>query len=61
MDVPTLVALAIVFAGLKLVGAVAWSWWIVTAPLWVYPALCVALVGGAIALLLANKIGRAHV
>lgn len=39
----------LIFLFLKLVGKIAWSWWWVTAPLWI-PAIFVALiVGGMIA------------
>ena len=44
-----------VFLILKLAGAVTWSWWLVTAPLWFVPALFLglALVVGSLGLLLA--------
>lgn len=29
----------VIFLCLKLAGAVAWSWWIITLPLWIIPAL----------------------
>ena len=32
------------FLVLKLTGVVVWSWWIVTAPLWVPVAACLAVV-----------------
>jgi hypothetical protein len=32
-------ALLIVMAGLKLTDEVAWSWWVITAPIWLIPAL----------------------
>ena len=31
--------LAIVFITLKLCGAIDWSWWYVTMPLWIVPAI----------------------
>lgn len=49
-----LIALFIVLLVLKLVGYITWSWWLVTAPLWLVPALffviivialCLGLVG----------------
>lgn len=32
-------ALAVLFIGLKLAGIITWSWWFVTLPLWVLPAV----------------------
>ena len=44
--------LAIVFIALKLGNVIAWSWWLVLAPLWV-PAATVVVIGcGVIAFLL---------
>lgn len=49
-----LIALFIVLLVLKLTGYITWSWWLVTAPLWLVPALffviitialCLGLVG----------------
>ena len=49
-----LLALFIVLIVLKLTGYITWSWWLVTAPLWLVPALffviiaiilCLGLVG----------------
>ena len=37
--VPILVQLTLGFVALKITGAVDWSWWIITAPLWVHAAL----------------------
>ena len=34
-----LLALFIVLIALKLTGYITWSWWLVTAPLWLVPAL----------------------
>lgn len=31
-----------VFMVLKLCGVIAWSWWVVTLPLWAFPALFIA-------------------
>lgn len=36
-------ALFLIFLVLKLVGVIDWSWWWVTAPLWISAALGVAL------------------
>jgi len=36
-------ALFIVFLVLKLTGAIAWSWWWVTAPLWAGPVVFVGI------------------
>lgn len=41
MPIPT--AVFIVFLVLKLIGTITWSWWWVTAPLWIPAALFVAL------------------
>lgn len=35
--------LAVLFIGLKLTGVIAWSWWWVLAPLWVGPAIALAI------------------
>lgn len=37
------VILFLIFLVLKLTGAIAWSWWWVTAPLWIPFALVVAI------------------
>jgi hypothetical protein len=53
-SIPTI--LFVVFLVLKLTGTVDWSWWIVTLPLWIGPALVVgviAAVGGIILAILA--------
>jgi len=48
--------LFLVFLILKLTGVIAWSWWMVTLPLWIIPAIVVGLfvavvtVGGLISL-----------
>ena len=34
-----LIALFIILLVLKLTGYITWSWWLVTAPLWLVPAL----------------------
>lgn len=36
--------LAIVFIVLKLTGNIAWSWWWVLSPLWIPPAIVLAIV-----------------
>ena len=33
--------LFIIFLILKLVGVIAWSWWIVTLPLWIIPVIII--------------------
>lgn len=33
-----------VFMVLKLCGVIAWSWWVVTLPLWAFPALFIAFI-----------------
>ncbi len=37
------VVLFVVFLVLKLVGVIAWSWWLVTLPLWIGLALTLAI------------------
>lgn len=37
--------LAIVFIVLKLIGKIDWSWWWVLAPLWIGPAILIAIIG----------------
>lgn len=36
--------LFVAFMVLKLCGVIAWSWWVVTLPLWAFPALSIALI-----------------
>lgn len=47
--------LALLLIGLKLTGYIAWSWWAVTAPLWIPAALVVTSVAVAAALGLAVR------
>lgn len=35
----------IVFLVLKLTGTITWSWWLVTLPLWIGPAVIVGIIG----------------
>lgn len=54
IQLPSLLTLlTVLFVGLKLTHQIAWSWWLVTLPLWggFAFALAVILVIGAIALL----------
>ena len=53
-QISLLIALFIILLVLKLTGYITWSWWLVTAPLWLVPALffviivialCLGLVG----------------
>ncbi|MBB1079059.1 hypothetical protein H5S09_03750 [Limosilactobacillus sp. STM2_1] len=37
------VILTAMFTGAKLAGAIAWSWWLVFAPVWVYLGIGVAI------------------
>ncbi|HFZ5261124.1 TPA: hypothetical protein ACIK6T_002805 [Yersinia enterocolitica] len=39
-----LIALGLIFITLKLMGYITWSWWWVTAPFWVLPAILVSAV-----------------
>lgn len=48
--------LFIVFLVLKLTGYITWSWWWVTAPLWVGPALFFGIISIALCLGLAGLI-----
>jgi len=48
--------LLVVFIVLKLVGVIAWSWWLVLTPLWVGIALWIIII--IIALLFTNKIKK---
>ena len=43
-------ALGILFVALKLLGIIDWSWWWVTAPLWISALLVVLFVSGAFAI-----------
>ena len=43
-----LTILFIIFLILKLTGTVSWSWWIITLPLWIGPALLVGILGVAL-------------
>ncbi len=40
---PLLLVAAVVLSILKLTGVIAWSWWAVTAPIWVPIVLTIAL------------------
>ena len=47
----------LIFLTLKLTGHIAWSWWLVTAPLWIPIALVVAVVIVAVPIIIvAEKI-----
>lgn len=48
--------LFIVFLVLKLTGYISWSWWWVTAPLWVGPAVVVGIIAIALCLGLVSLI-----
>lgn len=64
MSIPTL--FFFVFLILKLTHVIAWSWWWVTAPLWVFALYSVAYFGAALtfatirALILGNKSKNTH-
>lgn len=51
--------LFVVFLTLKLIGIVGWSWWWVTAPLWIPAGLSLVFVLGALLLTLVAAIGVA--
>jgi hypothetical protein len=58
-----LLLLAAIFVALKLLGSIAWPWWLVTAPLWAIPALPLGIVLAAIlyfAVAESNDSGRRH-
>ena len=42
-------ALGVVFVVLKLCGVIAWSWWWVTAPVWIPVAVLFVVFGGLLA------------
>lgn len=42
----------IIFLALKVMGIVNWSWWIVTLPLWITPAILISFLGIACAIVL---------
>ena len=44
--------LFLVFLILKLTGTITWSWWFVTLPLWIGPALGIAFLGIALGVFL---------
>jgi hypothetical protein len=59
MQVSLPVLLFVIFLTLKLCGVILWSWWWVTAPLWIIPALILGgMAIGFIGLLLAEIFGR---
>lgn len=39
---PVFFMMFVVFLTLKLAGVIAWSWWLVTLPLWIVPAIVLA-------------------
>ena len=47
---PPLFLLFLVFLVLKLTEVITWSWWWVTAPLWIPPAITIGLTGLVLAL-----------
>jgi uncharacterized protein (DUF983 family) len=49
--------LAILFIGLKLTGHIDWSWWWVLSPLWLPPAVLLAIAGVILALALLGLLG----
>jgi hypothetical protein len=58
-----LLLLGAIFVTLKLLGSIAWSWWLVAAPIWVIPALPLGVVLAAIlyfAVAESNDSGRRH-
>ncbi len=50
-------ALFLVFLVLKLTGVIAWSWWWVTAPLWI-PFALLAFIGLVVLAVVAGKAAR---
>ena len=51
-----LLALFIVLIVLKLTGYITWSWWLVTAPLWLVPALFFVIIAIILCLRLVSLI-----
>lgn len=49
-QISLLIALFIVLLVLKLTGYITWSWWLVTAPLWLVPALFFVIIAIALCL-----------
>jgi hypothetical protein len=41
-------ALFILFLTLKLCGVIGWSWWWITAPLWIFPAALLVFLGAIV-------------
>ena len=50
--------LALLFIGLKLGGAIDWSWWWVLAPLWLPALIAGVIIGGLIWIYKASKKGE---
>lgn len=44
--------LFLIFLVLKLIGVITWSWWWVTAPLWIPFALVIGIILGALGIML---------
>ena len=49
-QISLLIALFIILLVLKLTGYITWSWWLVTAPLWLVPALFFGIIAIALCL-----------
>ncbi len=58
ISLPT--ALFLIFLVLKLVGVIDWSWWWVTAPLWISVGLCIATILISIVVLLIMHAMQVH-
>ena len=37
--------LFLIFLVLKLIGVITWSWWLVTLPIWICPAIIITILG----------------
>ena len=49
-QISLLIALFIILLVLKLTGYITWSWWLITAPLWLVPALFFVIIAVALCL-----------
>ena len=45
--------IGLVFIILKLCGVISWSWWFVTLPFWIFPAMVTVVMMGLIVFLIA--------
>lgn len=48
--------LFVIFLILKLTGTITWSWWIVTLPLWICPAIVLTILGICLSVVIVGSI-----